>query len=241
MGISVRNGEVYSGGGGADAELTDHVAAPEAQGADLEDRTKLYHGVEYIESMPKPDTAQYIDTGVYATQNTRLVMDMQVMATTVADITPGYRYAGDRSNTTTAKFYIGCNVNAERWRVGYGAAAEYLGYTSLADLIARHTVELGQNKFSIDGEVKQDFGAQTFTTGLTLTLFNQNAAKLEYFSYMRLYSCQIYEGDDLVRDFAPAIHEYRGFVGLYDKVTKTFFPNLGTGSFTAGADTDERW
>ncbi|MBO7283294.1 MAG: hypothetical protein J6U73_07870 [Alistipes sp.] len=46
---------------------------------------------------------------------------------------------------------------------------------------------------------------------------------------VELYQCQIYDGDTLVRDFYPWYEEE---FGLYDLVSKTFFKNNGTGTFT---------
>lgn len=46
----------------------------------------------------------------------------------------------------------------------------------------------------------------------------------------KLYMYQIYENDTLVRDFVPA-KDFNGVICLYDKVTKQFFYNAGTGDF----------
>lgn len=50
---------------------------------------------------------------------------------------------------------------------------------------------------------------------------------------IRIYSCQLYENGTLVRDYVPCVSP-SGKVGLYDKVTKRFFGNSGTGSLVAG-------
>ena len=48
---------------------------------------------------------------------------------------------------------------------------------------------------------------------------------------MTLYSFKIYEGETVVRDFIPCTNP-SGEAGLYDTVTKEFYCNLGSGSFT---------
>lgn len=51
----------------------------------------------------------------------------------------------------------------------------------------------------------------------------------------KLYSCQVYDNDMLVRDYIPV--KFRdGSVGLLDKITDTFYGNSGTGAFIAGPD-----
>ena len=49
----------------------------------------------------------------------------------------------------------------------------------------------------------------------------------------KLYSCQMYNGSILIYNFVPCISP-SGAVGLYDLVGGTFYPNSGTGAFTAG-------
>lgn len=52
-------------------------------------------------------------------------------------------------------------------------------------------------------------------------------------SNLKLYSCQIWDNEELVRDFIPAKNE-NGVVCLYDKVNKEFYYNQGTGDFIGG-------
>ena len=49
-------------------------------------------------------------------------------------------------------------------------------------------------------------------------------------SRMKLYYCQIYENDILVRDFVPAL-DSNNVACLFEKVSQTFFYNAGTGTF----------
>lgn len=51
------------------------------------------------------------------------------------------------------------------------------------------------------------------------------------YSSMRIFSCQIYDGNDLVRDFVPAVTY--GTAGLYDKVSNDFFPSKSATAFIA--------
>ena len=49
----------------------------------------------------------------------------------------------------------------------------------------------------------------------------------------KLYSCKIYTGATLTRDFVPCKNP-SGQAGLYDLVSGAFYGNAGTGTFTAG-------
>ena len=56
----------------------------------------------------------------------------------------------------------------------------------------------------------------------------------KYYLKSILYSCKIYDNDTLIRDFVPVKRISDNEYGLWDKVTKAFYPNTGTGAFTAG-------
>lgn len=49
----------------------------------------------------------------------------------------------------------------------------------------------------------------------------------------KMYSCKIYNGGSLVRDFVPCVNP-SGVVGLYDLIGNSFYKSIGTGTFTAG-------
>ena len=49
----------------------------------------------------------------------------------------------------------------------------------------------------------------------------------------KIFLLQIWNNNTLIRDFVPAFDE-NGTVCMYDKVTKQFFYNAGTGDFIAG-------
>lgn len=55
---------------------------------------------------------------------------------------------------------------------------------------------------------------------------------------MKLYGCQIYDNDTLVRDYLPCISS-DGAYGLYDKVNSKFYGNAGSGVFTGGPELKE--
>lgn len=59
----------------------------------------------------------------------------------------------------------------------------------------------------------------------------------DYFAHMKSYSASFYTDDDIVRDFIPAQRTIDGKVGMFDKVSGTFFINEGSGEF--GYETDD--
>lgn len=72
------------------------------------------------------------------------------------------------------------------------------------------------------------------TPNYAIYLFGQNQAGTLYWpSKAKIYSCQIYKNNVLVRDFIP-IKTTTNIYGLWDKVNKIFYSNAGTGTFTGG-------
>lgn len=73
-----------------------------------------------------------------------------------------------------------------------------------------------------------------FTATSTALLFSMRSAPdgLSYGSH-KLFTCQIYDNGTLTRNFIPCKNA-AGAVGLYDTVGAEFYPNAGTGNFTAG-------
>lgn len=51
----------------------------------------------------------------------------------------------------------------------------------------------------------------------------------------KLYSFTLTKNDVVVRDYIPCYRKSDGEVGLYDLITRTFYTNQGTGSFSCGA------
>ena len=64
-------------------------------------------------------------------------------------------------------------------------------------------------------------------------LFSVNGGGTYDNAPMKLYSCQIYDNDTLVRDYVPC-QKPDGTIGLWDDVNSVFYGNAGTGTFTAG-------
>ena len=52
------------------------------------------------------------------------------------------------------------------------------------------------------------------------------------YSYVRFKSVDLYEGEELLRSFRPAVKD--GVVGMWDSVTQKLYPNNGAGSFEQG-------
>ena len=179
-----------------------------------------YQRLTYIES----SGTQYIDTGFAPNQNTRTVLDIQVINTG----SNGAFLGGRTSNSSNmyAMFFL----SAGTFRTDYGTKQKSI---SVSDLTARYLIDKNKTVTSF-GEYSATHDASTFTTPCSMALLavNTNGTVGTCLS-AKLYSCQIYDNGTLVRDFVPCINP-SGTAGLYDMVNSKFYESVGSGSFVAG-------
>ena len=83
-----------------------------------------------------------------------------------------------------------------------------------------------------DGSYK--YPERPYTPSGTLTLFASTSSYVK--ASARIYGVKLYDGNTLTFDGIPASRD--GVLGIYDKVSKTFFANAGTGTFIAGPVVD---
>lgn len=186
-----------------------------------------YTQVDYIAS----SGTQYIDTGVNADNNMDLKIDMQYIEQSPVN-----------NNTNLGTIYKEDN-GYRRWHfTKLGANLCLYALTSGTNIplntydTNRHTyyVKTTENKVIYDG-IEQDLPDYTTSdTTLNFWLFgrNSNVNNLIYYNSSKLYSCQMYYNNVLVRDFIPCYRNSDNEVGLYDLVNNVFYTNQGTGAFT---------
>lgn len=85
----------------------------------------------------------------------------------------------------------------------------------------------------------------SFSNNYNLYIFGMNdeGSLIAFKSTTKLYSCKIYENDDLVRDFIPMYRKSTKEYGLWDRVTEEFYVSPNGVKFTGGerviADADD--
>ena len=107
-----------------------------------------------------------------------------------------------------------------------------------------YIIKNGQNGAYINGSSVRSYNTYTFSSTWNMYLFGLNqAGSLENRSLIgRVYNFQIIENTKLIRYFLPVNTNtvIGSFTvpapGMWDAVTKKFYPNKGSGSFTYGKD-----
>lgn len=188
-----------------------------------------YTELEYIQS----SGTQYVDTGMKTTNETSIIIDAQVLAMNQEQYGGGLLFGScNPVQNSGHEAYV--------WQYKFNAVYNSTANVDTQTLTVgdRLRVEFMKNVCTVikNGQVfyTHTFSPSSFTSTVNLYLFVLPRST-QYFGKIKLYSCEIFEGSSLVRDFIPCKNP-DGAVGLYDTVNGTFYGNSGTGAFTAGAE-----
>lgn len=189
---------------------------------------KEYRRLEYIQSTGM----QYIDTGVPLTSNSRVVMDCEL--TTVSGT---QCFFCSRTEATTTDI-----TSNTLFAIGSTYRKEYYGESKTATnsdgANKRIIIDNDKNRIEI-GSAILSFSSVSDTVSpmncylmASTVLENGVISTFSNFAYMKLYSCQIYNNDVLIRSFIPCQKKSDSALGLYDTVSQNFYVNGGTGTLS---------
>lgn len=201
-----------------DGEKSPTPSTPSAQNRLPDGYTEL----EHIES----SGTQYIDTGVVPNANTKAVLTYQLT----------------NPNTSNQAIFGVAGQFSFRW---YGSSGCFrsnggnsVDFPKTIDATAKHTVVKETLTTTLDET--HTLTTTAGTVSQTLYLFAQHHATsgAQTLSSIKVFGFKLYDSNVLVRDFVPCRNPSNA-IGLYDVVNSVFYPNLGSGTFTAGAEIEE--
>lgn len=187
----------------------------------------IYQPVEYIESTG----TQKIRTGVFAGPTTRLVADMQFTKTPTA---AGDSMLNGATNATWA-FVWGWDKVSNEFKTIVNSSYQWNSATQ-GDT-NRHIWDLSNGSQKIDNVEYSTSSMMSVSTLYDITFgARYSMGNFNTPSNAKYYSVKIYDGSTLIRDFLPVYNIYTGEAGCYETVEQKFYGNVGSGSFTHGAD-----
>lgn len=186
-----------------------------------------YKQLEYIES----SGTQYIDTSVRVMPENYQQLKMSVTCEKIGQGAGASNWLVDGSNVANAYFYTG--VYNGKYYYGCGTTDHDTGIAAASGK-QTFTLDIPSAKFTVSDSVDVSISTEPVTASASLYLFGFNYNPVRCYAE-KIYSCQIYTGATLVRDFVPCKNA-SGTVGLYDTVNGQFYANAGTGMFTAGPE-----
>lgn len=184
-----------------------------------------YTELEYIQST---DT-QYIDTGFKPNQDTRAIIDFDVIS--YSNWNDAFGTCGGENNTSGKWFLLEMDSSG-RYNFDYGRG----GVTGVGSVLGRHYVDWNKNVAIYDGTT-YTLAAATFQSEYNMHIFGitRYGGSHSGTPNMKLYSFKLYDNGTLIRNYIPAKRSVDSVIGLYDTVNNEFYENAGTGDFIAGS------
>ena len=202
-----------------------------------------YERLNYIQATG----TQYIDTGYKHDDTTKV--DMRIsFDTVVVSSWQDFYGARDEGSDKTKNFSVFLHNTSPWFGPEFGKArADVKTYTVTANTIYDiHLAKKGEEStVSTNGVIAVSLGTGTETGSgngslsgndylLAMNRYYSSAWHAGFHTQAKLYSCKIYSGETLERDFVPAKRKRDNVLGLLDLAHGTFYTNAGTGSFSAG-------
>ena len=192
--------------------------------------------VEYLES----SGSQWIDTGIIPTENTRFYIKASTNGVPHHTGLFGSRNNGAASFLSYIENSYGGDTNAIR--VDVQNITGNTGKKWTENEAFTIDINCPNKKLLINDEIISRYNSMSFTTTseVTIGLFaNHDGNNYMYPISGKIYYCQIWDNDTLVRDFLPMISTEEGHIGeacLFDTVENKYYYNQGTGKFTTNLD-----
>lgn len=197
-----------------------------------------FQEVEYFESTG----TQYIDSGVIANSNIKLVFYVSVENTQTAGFTNQFS-VGCRQSYLNKDFHLSLN--------GYLGGGNYsrISFVVNDSIYSNDTINTNNiNKYEIVAGIYSSTlyvndsllitANKNFNANLNLFIFgfNSGGTVAGLGNGAKIYSCKIYDNSILVRNFVPCYRKADNVAGLYDLVNGVFYTNAGTGTFIVGGN-----
>lgn len=189
-----------------------------------------YTQLNYIES----DGTQYIDTGFTPDYNTKLEMIASPNDVSDANTATGGIFYGAGESYNSKAFE--CYTQSGQYEFNHGdSTLHYLGYSAVGQkLIISHTPTQVSLTINENDAITSIHTQGSFTAPYTLTLFGIHRSSV-ICGKSKIYSCKIYNGSSLIRNFIPAMRNSDSMIGMYDLINNKFYIDAAGGNFAGNA------
>ncbi len=198
-----------------------------------ESKRKDFVRVEYIENT----STAYIDTNVKGSNNISLQLKY-IFKKNSEDTNSGFIF-GSRVAINDRQYGI---INSYTSQFRFGNNVSLTDYITNEDILVTLDNTEKHNELKIFDSSNNLLHTLTttnnsFSNNLNLYIFgiNNNGSLITFSDTTKLYSCKIYDGTTLIRDYIPMYQISTDTYGLWDRVEKKFYTSPNGIKFTGGA------
>lgn len=193
-----------------------------------------YRRVDYIGA---ENNNAYIDMGFYLTDELEAEIhyyndknEAFVFGVRAGVSSPPYCNINIEGNTNNVRFDYSTAKSQARWsdyKIGKYAFSFKNNIVALENLLNHNTVP---------EDLPSLASAYTNKPLLLFAVYTGDSVSVGASSgSLRIYSAKFWIGGNLIRNFIPCVRKADNKVGMYDRVTKSFYTNAGVDEFTAAA------
>lgn len=180
----------------------------------LEEAESVYTQLQSIKS----NGSQYIETGYKTTQNTKIIISMEMPDDSSVE---GGRWLFNSTNASVSKNYGFCIHTGGAYVLDYGGIRYTQGAINWKD--GKNVITIGNGEFTINGgELASGLNVTTSASDSLGTLRLFTSASSKAMLPATVFEIQVYEGDTLVMHLIPARRNEDGRIGFYDLVSEKF-------------------
>ena len=193
-----------------------------------------YHEVEYLQAKRGP----YINTGFVPDSNTGIDLVFKSINYAQSQYILGVR-------DTAINYAMNGSSSRTDWDIRLDGSVIYSNIER-ADNKMQSKITMANGKgtweiINLDTNTKNSFAitnkksTATLPLGLFCYIATTQQQTITYTHYdLIVYSCKIYDGEVLARDFVPCYRKSDAVAGMYDLVNDVFYTNQGNGEFIIG-------
>lgn len=203
-------------------EIEKKIYYSETNNFKVPEKIEDYDFLSYIQN----NNSAYINTKVKINANTQIEIKGGTSSGEGYFVFAGFlgKYMSGIGANSTGKIY-------GRWRNGDSGNATK---TTTIDMLDNKVFKISKDDFSIDGTSQGNFGTSyNFTEQNDLFLFYPySSASSEIINGIqgKIYYCKVTKNNILIRDLVPAKNKKSNKIGLFDKITNTFFLSSNSNS-----------
>lgn len=225
----------------------DSLTIPVAQAQNLDGYEDCLDALEYVNDGSK----HYIELNYIESTGSQFISIDYLPKTTHTKYELGFMRTGTSgmwnpiiNSEEDVRFGIMCTTdganqnNYGQFHIGPTGSGNFRSVQFPISSNVKYDIIADKTGISLNGTTYEITGTVNAATAQWSTCVNhrrQTASTFsEEYSIGRWYYLRIYEDDVLIRNIVPMLDNKNNRIGLYDKITHTFYPNIGTGTFISG-------